>query len=157
MDAKIQTKPGFTVLGLARRGDANAGPQWIPPTWDELFSQYGEQLEAIARTGAHYGMMNHYDPETHTFEYLACFETEPGTRPPEGLTTRDIPEQEYAVIGCTIKTIGAAYTFFNQEWLPASGYERAPGAEFELYDEAFQGGDNDPIYMYFPIQEQGSS
>jgi AraC family transcriptional regulator len=157
MDAKIQTKPGFAVLGLARRGDADTGPQWIPPMWDELFSQYGEQLEAFTRTGAHYGIVDHYNPETHTFEYLAGFETEPVTQPPEGLTTRDIPEQEYAVIRCTIKTIGDAHTFFRQEWLPASGYERAPSAEFELYDEEFQGNDDDPIYMYFPIQELGPS
>jgi predicted transcriptional regulator YdeE len=38
MDAQIETRPAFNVLGLARRGDADSGPRWIPPMWDELFS-----------------------------------------------------------------------------------------------------------------------
>jgi hypothetical protein len=31
MDAQIETRPAFNVLGLARRGDADSGPRWIPP------------------------------------------------------------------------------------------------------------------------------
>lgn len=154
MDAKIETRPRFTVLGLAKRGDAHSGPTWIPPMWDELFSQYGEQLKTFTKSGPGYGVMDRYDSETHTFEYLAGFETEPGTKAPEGLSTWEVPEQTYAVIRCTIKTIGDAYTFFQQEWLPEAGYQRGAGAEFEFYGEEFHGGEDEPMHMYFPIEKR---
>jgi AraC family transcriptional regulator len=124
--------------------------------WDELFSQYGEQLKKFAKSGPGYGAMDRYDSETHTFEYLAGYETEPTTEAPEGLTTWAIPEQTYAVIRCTIKTIGDAYAYFNQEWLPEAGYQRAAGPEFEFYGAEFHGGDAEPIHMYLPIEKRAS-
>ncbi len=151
MEAKIETRPAFTVLGLTRRGDAHSGPQWIPPMWDELFSQYGEQMQELAESGPTYGVMDRYDSETETFEYLAGLQAKPGIEAPEGLATWEIPAQTYAVIKCTIKTIGDAYTFFNQEWLPEAGYQRGAGPEFEFYGEEFHGGDEEPMYMYLPI------
>jgi AraC family transcriptional regulator len=151
MEAKIETRPAFTVLGLAKRGDADSGPTWIPPMWDEFFAQFGKQLHELTGAGPAYGVMDRYNPETHTFEYMAGFEAAPGTVAPEGLTTWEIPEQTYAVVGCTIKTISDAYTFFHQEWLPEAGYQRGVGPEFEFYGEEFHGDDGDRIYMYLPI------
>jgi predicted transcriptional regulator YdeE len=156
MDAKIETRPTFTLLGLAKRGDADSGPTWIPPMWDELFGQYGEQLKESTKSGPAYGATDRYDSETHTFEYLAGLEAESTKEAPEGLTAWTIPEQTYVAVRCTIKTIGEAYAFFNQEWLPEAGYQRAAGPEFEYYGKEFHGGDDEPIYMYFPIERRAS-
>ena len=50
------------------------------------------------------------------------------------------------------KTIGEAWMTAYQQWLPQSGYKRAAGAEFELYDEKFN--PQDPaatLYLCVPI------
>ncbi len=150
MDVEIVTKPAFTVLGMVERG--KNGPKFIPPLWERYMKRFDE-IKNKRKSNVGYGVMDNYDKAIEEFDYLAGIEVEPGTEAPEGFTIWDIPNQTYAVIACTIPTIGEVYQFFYQEWLPKEGYQRADGPEFEFYPENFENKETDTIYLYLPIKK----
>jgi len=57
---------------------------------------------------------------------------------PEGMVSRQVPEQTYAVFPCTLETIHEMYQYAFQTWLPQSDYQAGDGPDFELYDEDFR-------------------
>src|SRR4030042_3890083 len=72
------------------------------------------------------------------FSYLICVEVNDFSFIPVGMETRTIPKQKYAVFtakGKMPESIQKTTKEINQSWFPKSGYERADGADFELYDE----------------------
>ncbi len=154
MEVEVKTRSGFTVLGMVERG--REGPKFIPPLW-EKFNRRFDEVKEFSKNKLGFGVMANYDVETEEFDYLAGIQVDPGTQPPEGLTTWDVPDQTYAVIRCTVPTIMEAYKFYRKEWLPNVKYEACMGEpEFELYPEDFEGIETGPIYMYFPIRKVGS-
>jgi predicted transcriptional regulator YdeE len=153
MKVRIEVKPGFTVLGMVERG--KNGPQFIPPLWQTFFQRIGE-VSNLKKSDGVYGVMRNYDETTDEFDYLAGFEVEPGTTPPKGMVTWDIPELTYAVVSCTIGEIGEAYQFFYDHWLPNHGYThgRYPEGGFEYYFEGCSYEDQqDPMELYFPVEK----
>jgi predicted transcriptional regulator YdeE len=97
-----------------------------------------------------YGVMDHYDPQTGEFDYLAGFGVERVAQLPEGMISRTVPTQTYAVFPCTLPTIMQGIAAAHA-WLKESGTQRAAGPEFEFYDEHFM-GDDSTMYIYIPIQ-----
>jgi predicted transcriptional regulator YdeE len=148
MEVKIENRPRFTVLGITGRG--SNGPSFIPPLWELLNKKEIDIWHLFKSTTDGYGVMDNYDPETQELDYLAGHEAEPGTIAPEGLTTWDVPEETYAVIQCTIKTIMDAYRHFT-EWCSDKGHLRKEGPEFEYYPEGWR--ETGLIYVYFPIEK----
>lgn len=148
---EIVTKPAFTVLGMVKRG--KNGPKFIPPLWERYMKRFDE-IKNMRKSNIGYGVMDNFDKSTKEFDYLAGIEVEPGTEAPESFTIWNIPKQTYAVMTCTIPTIGEAYQFFDREWLPQEGYQRADGPEFEFYPENFEKIETDTIYLYLPIKKQ---
>lgn len=150
MNVEIVTKPAFTVLGMVERG--KNGPKFIHPLWERYMKRF-DDIKNKRKSNVGYGVMDNYDNATEEFDYLAGIEVEPGTEAPEGFTTWDIPNQTYAVIACTIPTIGEVYQLFYQEWLPKEGYQRTDGPEFEFYPENFENIETDTIFLYLPIKK----
>ena len=72
---------------------------------------------------------------------------------PEGMLSWQILESKYAVAACSLPTLHETFHELYHEWLPNSGYERAPGPEFELYDERFDNKDpHSELDLYIPIR-----
>ena len=64
-----------------------------------------------------------------------------------------MPEGKYAVLTCTLTTIGEAYKYAFETWLPQSGHQRADRPDFELYDEKFDPSVPDSeMFVYIPIE-----
>lgn len=147
MEPQIISRPAFNVLGLQAR--ARAGTQDAPGTWDALMPRAGE----IPARGAAYGVIDNIDAAQGTFDYLAGFEVEGEPQPPPGMTLARIPAQTCAVFACTLPALMQAIHRANHVWLPASGYRRAAGPEFEEYGEAFDPGDTQsPMAISLPIE-----
>ena len=128
MEIQIKTKPAFSVLGIEGRGDADRGPEWIQPLWNKAFNRFDEIKDLVKsdQSGPQreaWGLMSATDeylaPWKNEGKYLVGWEVNPGTKPPKGWTVWDVPEQTYAVIGCTMATYGEAYKFVIQQFLPA--------------------------------------
>ena len=148
MEAKITTKPGFTVVGVKYFGQNKHNE--IAQMWDTD----GHRLEDIPHRKSltdYYGVCSNMDDQGN-FEYVAGIEVSEAGSLPEGMVRWDVPEQTYVVVPCTIPTIGKAYEFIHDTWLPQSEYKRADSPDFELYDETFKSDDPDSIlYIYVQI------
>ena len=150
METKIKFKPAFLVLGIMKRG--KDGTTFIPPLWDKFFEQYHEKTRNLRKSNAGYGVMRNYDPQTKEFDYLAGFEVDSDTKVPKGMITWNTPKQTYVTIACKVLTIMKAVEFFQKQWTPNQGYQRAEGPEFEYYPEDYKNVETDTMYMYFPIK-----
>ena len=151
MEAKIEIKPAFTVLGIMKRG--KDGTKFIPPLWDKFFKHYHEKTKNLRKSNACYGVMKNYDSQTKEFDYLAGFEVDPDTKAPKEMITWNISKQTYVAITCTVPTIMKAVEFYQKQWLPNRCYQPAEGPEVEYYPEKFKNLETDTMYMYYPIKK----
>ena len=150
-EPKIVSREGFVIVGKLYRGD-NAN-QEIPMLWQEYGPQMGGVPHVVNRYIT-YGMMDHFDEQTKVFDYVAGQEVLQVEDLPESLVSWEIPAKTYAVVTCTLPTLMQAYDFLYKEWLPTSGYKRAPGAEFELYDEHFDPQQpHSAMDLYIPVEK----
>jgi AraC family transcriptional regulator len=150
MEPKIVYRPAFIVAGVKYRGK-NENDE-IPHLWGESYQRLIKIPQRV-RQNVVYGILHNYDEESSDFDYLAGIEITNGEELAEGLTCWEIPEQTYAVCSCTLPKLGEAFQNLQNEWLPQSDYERAPGPEFELYDEEYHAENPSSImYIYVPIR-----
>ncbi len=146
----LTTRPAFTVIGLLYRGDNKNNE--IPQLWDVLYPARAAEITGKVQPDVAYGVEDNFDHEAGVWDYLAGYEVSPDAPVPSGLTRKQIPAQTYAVFKTTLPEISKTMDAIYQGWMPASGYRRADGPEFELYDQDF-----DPpagklgFYVYIPI------
>jgi AraC family transcriptional regulator len=148
MEPQIVKKPAMTLVGLKLHGKLEGMDIKL------LWSTFGPRMAEIKDSDPNvcYGAMDNYSEATGEFDYLAACETKDASALPAGMASWNIPAQTYAVFPCTLPQIGEAWTTAYQQWLPQSGYKRAAGPEFELYDEKFNPQDpNATLYLCVPI------
>ena len=132
MEPKFETKAAFSLVGMMFSGKPEGDD--IPQLWRAFWARMGE-VAGVVNAEACYGVTHSYDMSTGVMEYLAAMEVAADAPLPEGMLKVEVPEQTYAVFPCTLPAIQATYNKIYGEWLPASGYSRAPGPELELYGE----------------------
>jgi AraC family transcriptional regulator len=149
MEPQIQSKSAFTVVGMKYRGKNQE--QEIPALWREFAPRIDEIKH---RTAAHdsYGVMDNYDEATGEFDYLSAVEVTSAGDLPQGMIPWQVPENKYAVLSFKFSQIQEAFRAIYA-WIPESGHQRAPGAEFEYYPETFDPEDPESLmYLYVPIK-----
>jgi AraC family transcriptional regulator len=147
---KIIQRPAFTVVGMVHSGK-NENDE-IPQMWAAMGPRFAEVRHVVDPEDC-YGVVDNMDEGNGTFDYVAGIEVERARDLPEGMVSWDVPGGTYAVFTCTLPGLGEAYTHAYSTWLPQSGYERAPGPEFELYDAEFDPKDaNSKMEIYIPIR-----
>jgi AraC family transcriptional regulator len=150
MEPKIINRPAFTVVGAKYHGK-NENDE-IPQMWGEFGPRMGE-IKHVVDPHVAYGVMDNYDEESGTFDYLAGLEVESAVDLPEGMVGWEVPEQTYAVFTSTLPTLHETFQHIYETWLPQSGHQRAGGPEFELYDENFDPQDeSSEMYIYIPVK-----
>jgi AraC family transcriptional regulator len=148
MEPQIVKKPAITLVGLQVHGKLEG------LDIKSLWSGFGLRMTEIkgVNPAVCYGAMDHYDETTQEFDYLAACEAKSAAAVPAGMVSWNVPAQTYAVFPCTLPEIGQAWMTVYQQWLPQSGYKRAAGLEFELYDEKFNPQDPASVlYVCVPI------
>jgi AraC family transcriptional regulator len=146
MEPRIVSLPAFVVAGFLHHGNSDNGE--LPALWERV----GPTLSALPSTepDVYYGVIDHFDEATKTFDYVAGRPVAPDSLPQEGNVRWEIPAQTYAVFSCTLKTLmptfGAAY-----QWVGASGRARAEGPEFERYGPDFDESPEQPLTLWIPI------
>lgn len=148
----IISRPAFKIAGKLYRGD-NAN-QEIPQLWRE-YGPLMNRIEHVVDRHVSYGVMDNFDEQTKEFDYVAAQEVSELGELPEGLVVWEVPSQTYAVVTCTLPALMEAYDYVYKQWLPGSDYVRAPGLEFELYDERFHPEQpHSEMDLYIPIIEK---
>lgn len=149
MEPTISKKEAFTVVGMLYHGK-NENKE-IAGLWGEFMPRFGE-VASKAEPGVTYGVCGELE-KSGAFKYLAGFEVTQVNNVPAGMAVWEVPDQLYAVFPCTLPTIGDAYQFAFDTWLPASAYKKASGPDFELYPADFNGDDEESVmYVYIPIE-----
>jgi AraC family transcriptional regulator len=151
MEPEITKRSAFCVVGIKYRGKNEK--QEIPQLWGQYGTRWKE-IKHIVNQDVAYGVMDHYDPDSGEFDYVAAMEVGELEDIPEGMVGWEIPAQTYAIFPCTLPRIKEVYDFALHSWLPESAYEHTGGVEFELYDENFDPQDpSSEFYYYMPVKE----
>jgi AraC family transcriptional regulator len=149
MEPKIVSRPGFTIVGMKYHGKNENNE--IPQMWQAIGPRFGE-IGSVADPHTAYGISANTDSETGEFDYLAGLKVSSAEEIPEGMVRWEIPEGTYAVLPCTLPTIGETFKYAYHTWLPQSGYEPTGGPEYELYGPEFDPQDPDSTFeLYIPI------
>lgn len=147
---KIVARDAFGVIGLCYRG--NNDNQEIPALWD-AFVPRAREITHVVNEDVVYGIADSFDRASGTFEYLAGLEVMRDAPVPGGMVSWTIPAQTYAIFNCTLPTLMRTFQFAYDTWMPQADYRRAPGPEFELYDDRFNPGNPDSlISIYIPVR-----
>ncbi|MCA9950038.1 MAG: GyrI-like domain-containing protein [Anaerolineales bacterium] len=149
MEPTINKKEAFTVVGMLYHGK-NENSE-IAKMWREFHPRM-EEIQDKVDPNVGYGVCGELE-KSGAFKYLAGSGVTQATDIPEGMSVWEVPEQLYAVFPCTLSTIGDAYQFAFDTWLPESDYAKATGPDFEFYPAEFNGDDAEAVmYIYIPIK-----
>lgn len=149
MECVVKEWPAFTVVGLLYSGRNNAGQ--IPALWEKLDARIHEIPH---RPGAAFGVIDNFDMEQGSFDYVAGFEAAPDADLPDDVVLKDVPAQRYAVFDTTLADLRDTIDQIYGGWFPTSGFQRGPGPEFELYDAEFDPAEPGSVMQLFiPIED----
>jgi len=141
MNWRIEKKDAFEVFGIERffKNDESGD---IPAFWDETRDD-GSRIRLVEQAGGDGPMAicGHIDDNANEFPYMICCKVESGCST-DGFKVVQIPKTTWAVFradgmkdhdNCKIPDLfHRAYS----EWLPSSGYDKAPGPDMEIYGDS---------------------
>lgn len=154
MEPEIITKPEIKALGVAKHYELDGldyGQMWMP------FAPYAALVRN--RIGDYaFGIYEEHEERDDGvgFTYVCALEVENFDHVPEGMTTRVIPEQTYAVFKHDDEppTIPQTMRYIWGSWLPKSNYDYAEQPDFELFPKADENGSHRPIHLWIPVAEK---
>lgn len=156
MEYRIEKKPAFKVMGVARDFSYENADAEIPKFWNEVFMQAEKPVMGM------YGVCFDEEMAGNAFRYMiaddyVAKQAEAGT-----LDVHEIREHTWAIFPCRgpmpLPLQELNRRIFS-EWLPSSSYEIAEGYNIEYYSNpaAFEKEMQDPAYyaeVWIPIKEK---
>lgn len=159
MQPEIVERPEIKAIGIA--GQYSQEDLGYPKLW-LAFRPYAEAVVA-GRVGGHFFGIHEQYQETNEgveFTYVCAMEVEDFDSVPEGMVTRIIPAQLYAVFthDDDVSTIPETMKYVWGSWLPKSRYEYMERPDFELFPKTQDpDGQHRPIFLYVPIRERNGA
>ena len=150
MHWRMEERDAFEVFGIERRigcEDNGAVPAfWTECHQDGSYERIFEAANAKPSAGEPCtvrAVCGYEASDGRTFPYMLCALKNEKSRT-EGFTVIQIPKATWAVFRSDVsEQIGTAipvlFSRAYSEWLPSSGYDRAPGPDMELYYSAPDG------------------
>ena len=138
MNYRIEEKEGFTVVGVKTFTTTINSENFdsIPKMWENLPKETYALLTSLSdrEPGGVLGVCA--DMYNDGFDYWIAAAT---SKPcPAGFESLCIPACTWAIFETTGPLPGAIQALFSRiftEWLPTSGFERAPSPEIEVYSD----------------------
>lgn len=119
MQAKIQERNGFTVLGIQLT--INPMVADYSDIWLNQYEPRVNEVRAHATDEACVGV--YFDcGKPNMVDFVAGAPVSGVAQPPEGLVLREVPPCTEAVFECNMATIGQTWEAIFRQWMPASGY-----------------------------------
>lgn len=167
MDYRIETKEAFDIFGIETIVSLIGEEGYLSPTelwqkchqngeYERLHGNSGNSLDFIAQDLCKiHGVENYCKTEKNTFSYMLCsFVSESSNT--DGYKVVHIPAQTYAIFPSEkfrwdddfSSVLSNLQKRFYTEWLPTANYERAEGANFEIYGGTSEYG---YIELWYPI------
>ncbi len=167
MDYRIETKEAFDVFGIETICSLKGEEGFLKPSqlWHQCFEN-GEYERLISNAGDLPSFLSldlckihaveyYKKTEGNTFPYMLCAFVSNNSKP-EGYKTIHIPAQTYVIFPSErfkwgeefYKVLNNLQKRFYSEWLPTAEYERAEGANFEIYGGTEEYG---YIELWYPV------
>lgn len=153
MEPEIVTRPAVKLVGISQQYD-NADLS-LAKLWS-AFRPYRDLIEHRV-DDASFGIYESYeeDGDEVKFNYVCCASVSDFKKVPEGMITRELPEQLYAkfVHKGSIANLDKTLKYIWGSWLPKSHYEYMEKPDFELYPPGYNVMDpNSEMAIHIPIQ-----
>lgn len=155
MEPQIITRPAMKLIGIAAQyDDADLS---LPRLWS-AFRPYRDHIQN--RTGDEaFGIYESYEEEGDEvkFSYICCVAVENFDHVPDGMITRELPDQLYAkfIHKGAIANLDKSLKYIWGSWLPKSHYEYVEKPDFELYPPGYNVMDpNSEMALHIPIREK---
>lgn len=167
MEYRIETKEAFDIFGIETIGSSIGDDSYQNPAelwqkchknglYEKLFKDSGNLPPFISQDLCKiHGAANYRKTEENTFPYMLCCFVGNNSNT-EGYNIAHIPAQTYAIFPSKkfrwdkdfSTVLNTLQKRFYSEWLPTSNYEKADGAEFEIY-----GGNEEYGYieLWYPV------
>ena len=132
---RIEQKPAFRVVGYKETVSMVDGENFrrIPKIWEEFPAQKYHALETRMNP-AQPGMFGVIDMGEKPDELVYWIAVNSDSADLEDwMSAMEVPVVSYAVFETSMKELQDITRRIFAEWLPNSGYEHAPAAEFEFY------------------------
>ena len=151
MDIKIQKKPAFTVAGVLLEAIDNSK---CPSAWEQLYAHHSfEMLEGLG-SGQSFGVCSDVK-EGEIIDYMAAYDVTDKVKAEElGLSIKDIPEAEYAIVpvkGAIPTSIHHAWKYVLEVFFPETGYRHSGAPDFEVYSEGDMSSSDYQMELWIPV------
>jgi len=155
MEPEIVTRPEMKVVGTPHQYqelDLNVEMLWFD--FQHKVNQISNRLGSEA-----FGIYEEYfeTEDSLGFSYICAVEVSDFDDVPEGMISRIIPEQMYAVFRHkgSISSLPETLKYIWGSWLPKSNYEYVEKPDFELYSPGIQPEDPDHIIsLCIPVSKK---
>ncbi len=153
MEPEIITRPAIKLVGISQQYD-NADLS-LPKLWS-AFRPYREQITNRVNEQS-FGIYEAYEEAEQEvrFSYVCCAQVNDFSHVPEGMITRQLPEQMYAKFTHkgSITNLDKTLKYIWGSWLPKSAYEYVEKPDFELYPEGYNVMDeSSEMTLHIPIK-----
>ncbi|KFI13129.1 AraC family transcriptional regulator [Vibrio coralliilyticus] len=155
MEPEIITQPAMKLVGIANQytdEDLSLPRLWsgFAPYRDSIANRMGDE---------YFGIYESYEEaeESTTFVYICSARVENFDQVPEGMITREMPEQTYARFTHKgpIAQLEETLRYIWGSWLPKSAYEYEEKPDFELYPAGFNDADpENKLYLNIPVRKK---
>ena len=154
MEPEIITREAVKLVGIAQQYD-NADLS-LPKLWS-AFRPYRDLI--TNRVGDEwFGIYEAYEEAGDndvTFSYICMAPVDSFDVVPEGMITRELPEQMYAKFlhRGEITTLDQTLKYIWGSWLPKSNFEYVEKPDFELYPDGYSSSDpTSVIALHIPVK-----
>jgi len=155
MEPTIITRDAIKLVGIANHYDEK--DLSLPRLWSG-FRPYRDSIKNRASDES-FGIYESYeeDGDKVNFSYVCCEPVLNFDHVPEGMITRELPEQLYAKFTHrgSIADLDKTLKYIWGSWLPKSNYEYQEKPDFELYPPNYNVMDPDAtMTIHIPIKEK---
>jgi len=153
MEPEILTQPAVKLVGVASQyssGDLDLYKLW------SAFRQYRGQIPNQVGSNA-FGIYESYEESDDdvSFVYVCSVAVSCFDDVPEGMTTRELPEQMYARFTHRgpVANLEQTLRYIWGSWLPKSKFDYLEKPDFELYRPGFNDANpENELYLHIPVK-----
>lgn len=153
MEPQIITKPATKLVGIATQYDS--ADLSLTRLWS-AFRPYRNNIANRIGDDA-FGIYESYQEQGDevSFSYVCSVPVSSFDQIPDGMTTRELPEQMYAKFTHRgpVANLDQTLKYIWGSWLPKSSYDYVEKPDFELYPSGFNDADpKNELYLHIPIR-----
>ena len=157
MEPEIIIRPAVKLVGVARQYDS--ADLSLPKLWS-AFAPYRDSIPNRLGTDS-FGIYESYQEQEDdvSFSYICTVAVENFDDIPEGMISRELPEQMYAkfVHRGSVANLEQTLKYIWGSWLPKSDYDYVEKPDFELYGQGFNIADpKSELYLHIPVQRKSA-